>query len=287
MAFMNKNRYVRGMSKRPLKVRVLLAMPLLSALVWALAGAAQTNPFFAPLKAGQLTGMKVENMDGQQIGTIHNLILDTRTGELKYAVIGSGGFLGMRPTLRLAPSQVMTAATAKRDTLAVSVATPRWKFAPTFKPSKLSSLAQSGSAREIADYFGQPTAGAHPLTVTGSENGERTNAAQPNLRFATDIIGSRVVNQKQEKVGEVLDLLVSFGHPRPSFAIISSSKLTWWAHEYAVPLSALKSTDQNRKLLLNADASALQQAPMFTEQAWEAGATNNSERVYRYLKSVQ
>lgn len=285
MAIMKPNGYVISMSKRPVKVRVLLAVPLLLTLLWALAGAAQTNPFFTPLKAEQLTGMKVEDTDGEQIGTVRNLILDTRTGELKYAVIGSGGFFGIRPTLRLAPSQVMSAATAKRATLAINATGDRWNQAPVFKPSRLSSLVQSGSAREIAAYFGQTPRRNHPLTVTGSETGEKTNIPPPDLKLASEIIGSRVVNQKQMRVGEVSDLLVSFRQRRPAFAIISSSRLTWRAHEYAVPLADLKSTGGSHRLLLNVAASALQAAPVFNEQAWEAGT--NSQRVYRYLKSEQ
>lgn len=285
---MTPNCYVKVMSKRPLKVRILLATPFLLALVWALAGAAQTNPFFAPLRAGQLTGMKVEDTDGEKIGTIRNLILDTRTGELRYAVIGSGGFLGINPTLKLAPSQIMTAATAKRATLAINATGRRWRNAPAFKPSKLSALAESGSTREIAAYFDEPSERTtHSLSGTGSETGGRTNAAQPNFRFASDIIGSRVVNQRQERVGEVLDLLVGFGQPRPAFAIISSSRLAWRAHQYAVPLRELNATSEARKLLLNVEATALQQAPVFNQEAWESGATNNSQPVYRYLKNGQ
>lgn len=288
MASRKANSYVLIMSKRPLKVRALLAIPLVLTLIWALSGAAQTNPFFAPLKAGKLTGLKVEDTDGVVVGTIRNLILDTRTGELKYAVIGSGGFLGVNATLRLAPAQIMTAGTAKRGIVAIDTTLDRWRRAPIFKRSELSSLVQSGGAREIAAYFAQrPGRAGRRLSVTGRETPDQTNAPEPILKFASDIVSSRVVNQRQQKMGEILDLLVSFEEPRRSFAIVSSSRLSWRAHEYAVPLRSLEATGENHKLLLDADASALTEAPVFNQRAWESGGTNNSGRIYRYFKNAQ
>jgi sporulation protein YlmC with PRC-barrel domain len=276
------------MSKRPLTVKILFALPLVVTLAWALLGAAQTNPFSTPLKAGQLFGMKVENSDGQKIGTLRNLIVDTRGGELKYAVIGSGGFFGVRSTLKLAPAQIMSAGTTKRDTLAVFVTGGQWRLAPAFKASNLTSLADPARAREITRYFASTSANAsdnskYLLSTTG-RGGERANVPPAELKFASDLIGQRVVNQKQEKIGEVIDLLVSFGRPRPAFAIISTGRFLRRDQEYAVPLKALNPTDSSRKLMLNADAATLQQAPLFNQQAWESRGTNGEAWIYRYSK---
>ena len=271
-------------------MKILFALPLASVLAWALIGAAQTNPFFAPLRAEQLTGMKVEDIDGQKIGTVHNLVLDTRSGELKYVVIASGGFLGMHPTLKLAPARIMSAGTTKRETLAIFITTGQWNAAPVFKPSSLASLADPERAREISLHFrpagGPPTnASAHPLAETGSDHAQ-TNAPRPQLKFANDIIGKHIVNEKQEKVGEILDLLVGFGSPHPAFAIIGSGRLFRRGREYAVPLSAMKPTGRENRWLLETDDLQLQQAPPFSEKAWNAAATEGPSHIYRYLKTA-
>jgi sporulation protein YlmC with PRC-barrel domain len=279
------------MSKRPLSVKIVFALPLVVTLAWALLGAAQTNPFFEPLRAGQLMGMKVEDTDGQKIGTIRNLVLDTRTGNLKYAVIGSGGILGVHASLKLAPAQVLSAATAKRATLAIFATTERWKHAPVFKSSNLASFANPDRAQEISQYFEpSPTqasrAANNALSTTGHTSGQEAEGPPPVLRFASDLIGTRVVNQNQEKVGEILDLLVSFGRPRPAYAILSGGRFLRREQKYAVPLSALRPTDEGGKLQLNTDAGSLQQAPPFTRKIWDSRDTNRVDRIYRYSKTT-
>ena len=278
--------------KRPFTVKLLFAMPLAAALLWTLFASAQTNPFYAPLKAGQLTGMKVEDTDGGKVGTVRNLVLDLRDGELKYVVIGSGGFLGVRATLKVAPAQVMSATTTKRQTLAVNVSTPQWNHAPAFKSANLAALADPRQAREILSYFRQPRSSAlgethHSLSTTGNDLGQQTNAPEADLKFASDLIGMHVVNEKQEKIGEVSDLLVRLGPPRPAFVILSSGRLFHRGHEFAVPLSALSRSRSESRLTLNADDARLQQAPIFNQQAWESGGTNGANQVYLYSKAEE
>jgi sporulation protein YlmC with PRC-barrel domain len=277
------------MLKRPATVKILFALPLTSTLVWALLGAAQTNPFTL-LKAGQLTGMKVEDSDGQKIGTIRNLILDTHSGELKYVVIGSGGFWGVHATLKLAPSQMMSADTTKRDTLAMHATHRRWNHAPVFKASNLASLAEPENAREISRYFelsaarGPNTVG-RALSSTGNDTG--TNMPQVELKFASDLMGRRVVNKKEEKIGELSDLIVSFGRGRSVFAIVSTGKVFHHGHQYAVPLNSLIRKSGETKLTLDADAAALEQAPPFDQQNLQAASTNDASRIYNYSKSEE
>jgi sporulation protein YlmC with PRC-barrel domain len=281
MAKLHQIRHVKPMLKRLSAVKVLCL--LAAALISAPAAWAQTNAISLPLKARQLTGLKVENSDGQRVGTVRNLVVDIKTGRLRYVVIASGGFLGVRSTLKLAPAWAMSNATAKRGVLAVSATATQWSHAPVFKWSSLASLGEPNRAREIALDFQRASIGAfnaptNSLTTTGRE--AATNSPAPELRFASDVIGLRVVNQKQEKIGEVTDLLVSFGAPRPSFAIISSGRLFHREHEYAVPLRGLRSSGDDGKLVLNADAAALQQAAPFNQQAWDARGRNDG--IYRY-----
>jgi sporulation protein YlmC with PRC-barrel domain len=283
------NCYGMAMSRRPVTVKILFALPLVVTLAWAVLGAAQTNPFSMPIKAAQSFGMRVEDSDGQKVGTLRNLIVDTRSGELKYAVIGSGGIFGVHSTLRLAPTAIMSAGTAKRETLAVFVNNAQWKNAPIFKPASLASLADPKRAREISRYFepSPPTAASaakHSLSTTGHETGEQTNTPRAEFKFASDLTGLRVVNSKQEKIGEVIDLLVSFGRPRGALAIISTTRFMRRDHEFAVPLKALSPTDDSRKLLLDVDTATLQQAPVFNQQVWESPSTNGGARIYRYSK---
>ena len=272
--------YDASMLKRHAVAVILLVALLTGALLSAIAAPASTNNISPPLRARQLNGMKVEDSDGQKAGTVRNLVLDMNTGNLRYAVIGYGGFLGVRATLKLAPPQVMSAATTKSETLAINVTTPQWRNAPAFKYSRLAALEEPDHAGEIARYFRTSTntikTVADSLSKTGRDSA--ANAQPGQLKFASDVMGMRVVNQKQEKMGEVTDVLVSFGEPRPAFVIISSSRILHHDQRYAVPLKALTFSD--KKLIWDVNAGTLQSAPRFDQAAWNS--RGQSGQVYRY-----
>lgn len=270
-------RYFGSMLSSCREMKTLLMLIALS-MIGAPFVRAQAGHFSPPLRAEQLMGLKVEDTDGQRIGSVRNLILDARTGGLKYAVIASGGFLGVRSTLRLAPAQIISAATTKRQTLAINATMHEWLNAPAFKSSQLASLSEPDQAREIASFF----AASRSLSQTSSD--EQTNTQPQTLKFASDFIGQRVVNPKQQRIGEVLDLLISFGRPHPAFAIISTGKFFREGHHYyVIPLSAL-TKDNPRKLRANVDSSALETAPPFTEQVWNMPNLSDSLAIYRYSR---
>lgn len=253
---------------------------MLGVLVGPLAATAQTN-VPAPLRARQLIGMKVEDSDGKAAGTIRNLVLDMNTGKLRYAVIGTGGFFGVNATLKLAPAQVMSAATTKRDTLAIRTTTTHWRSAPVFQYSELAEIAEPHREAEISHYFQASTARTPNGMGNSLRKTGRDSHAQPaELRFASDLTGKKVLNGKQEKIGEVLDLLVSFGEPHPVFVVLSTGRLFHREHQYAVPLGAFKRSDG--KLVLDADAATLQHAPPFDEAAWKSGGTNSLHSIFQY-----
>jgi sporulation protein YlmC with PRC-barrel domain len=270
------------MLKRSAAIQKLLSAFFAAVMILTLAAAAQTNNVSPPLRARQLNGMKVEDSDGHKAGTVRNLVLNLNNGNLRYVVIGSGGYLGMRATSRLAPVEIMSAATAKDETLAINATTPQWRQAPPFKYSNLSALADRERAGEIARYFriSKTNSTGKQTAVSLSKTGREPSPA-PRLEFASDIMGMHVVNQKREKMGEVVDLLVSFGEPRPAFVIISSGRLFHHDHQYAVPLNTLTLSDN--KLLWNVDAAALPNAPEFDLGAWTSRGRNISPQVYRYL----
>lgn len=269
--------------------RVKILFQLLGALIvfGTPAARAQTNHFSPPLKAAQLMGVKVEDSDGQKIGAIRNLIIDTRSGQLRYAVIGAGGFLGIRSTLKLAPVRVMSAATIKRETVAINTTLDHWNRAPAFKSTQLAALGEPDRAREIAAYFDQrdirfANPASPTLSATGG-TGEQNEFQPARLKFASELMGKRVVDRQQQPIGEVLDLLVGFGQPRPAFAIISAGKFFRRGQQYAVPLTTLRHNSDG-KLVLDATPADLLHAPPFDQAAWDRSSRESEPAIYTYSK---
>lgn len=43
----------------------------------------------------QVQGIKVYGRDGDKLGTVHNLTIDRRSGQVAYVIVSTGGFLGL------------------------------------------------------------------------------------------------------------------------------------------------------------------------------------------------
>ncbi|CAN7742485.1 PRC-barrel domain-containing protein [Paraburkholderia terricola] len=60
------------------------------------------------MAASTLDGNKVMSSDGEYIGKISDIMLDVRGGRIAYAVLSSGGFLGVGDTLHAIPWNALT-----------------------------------------------------------------------------------------------------------------------------------------------------------------------------------
>jgi sporulation protein YlmC with PRC-barrel domain len=66
------------------------------------------------LTATSIIGDKVENPQGEDLGTIDNLMINIRTGRVEYAVIEYGAFLGMGGKLFAIPFDELRVMPGKR-----------------------------------------------------------------------------------------------------------------------------------------------------------------------------
>lgn len=53
-------------------------------------------------------GAQVLGREGQPLGDIHDFLVDEHSGQLAFAVVSTGGFLGIGDTLRLIPAAAIT-----------------------------------------------------------------------------------------------------------------------------------------------------------------------------------
>src|SRR4051812_44748113 len=65
------------------------------------------------LTASSIIGDKVENPEGDDLGTIDNLMINVRTGRIEYAVLEYGSFLGLGGKLFAIPFHELTVAQGK------------------------------------------------------------------------------------------------------------------------------------------------------------------------------
>jgi len=66
-------------------------------------GAADNKTSATTIRASQLTGMNIVNSAGDDVGEVHDIVLDGQTGRVRYLAVTYGGFLGIGDKLFAVP----------------------------------------------------------------------------------------------------------------------------------------------------------------------------------------
>lgn len=106
----------------------------------------------ALLSATSIIGDEVCNLEEEKLGTIEDIMLDLSTGRIRYAVLSSGGFLGMGDRLFAIPWQALHLdSDNKRFTLDIDV--DRLKKAPGFDKNQWPDMADATWNSSVETYF--------------------------------------------------------------------------------------------------------------------------------------
>jgi sporulation protein YlmC with PRC-barrel domain len=103
--------------------------------------------------ASTLIGDRVRNKKEEELGEIKEIMLDTRTGEVSYAVLSFGGFLGLRDKLFAVPWDALTLDPENKGFL-LNVEKTRLQDAPGFDKSKWPDMSDPSWAKQIRTYYG-------------------------------------------------------------------------------------------------------------------------------------
>jgi sporulation protein YlmC with PRC-barrel domain len=106
----------------------------------------------ALLSATTIAGDEVCNMQDEKLGTIQDIMLDTTEGKIRYAVLSSGGFLGMGDRLFAVPWNALRLdKDNKRFILDADV--ERVKNAPGFDKDKWPNMADATWTSSVDSYY--------------------------------------------------------------------------------------------------------------------------------------
>src|SRR6476620_614191 len=110
------------------------------------------------LKASHLIGMKVQGTDGKKLGDIKDLVVDPADGDIDYAVLDFGGFLGIGDKYFAVPWEALQW-TADRKAIVLDVSKKDLKQAPGFDKNNWPDLGSEEQALIIYEYYGMPLPG--------------------------------------------------------------------------------------------------------------------------------
>lgn len=116
--------------------------------------------------------------------------------------------------------------------------------------------------RTAADWPGDPAR----YQISGDHTGSVSAANK-----ASSLIGMDVRNAQDERLGEIKDLVVDLNSGKISYAVLSVGGFLGIGDKYiAVPPSAFSFSDDQDRLVLNADKAKIENAPSFAKNNWPA-----------------
>jgi len=121
-------------------------------------------------KSSTLVGMKVKNSLNETVGSIDDLVIDPQHGNIRYAALAVGGFLGIGDKLFAVPWESLTLKVDEKDTFFfLDADKEKLKNAPGFAKDRWPDFGNPKFGEEIDRYYGVHRVARQP--------GDRTNPA--------------------------------------------------------------------------------------------------------------
>ena len=103
--------------------------------------------------AASLVGDKVVNLKGENLGKVEEIMINIDSGEVAYAVLSFGGFLGMGDKLFAIPWEALTL-DEDNKWFALNVSQDKLEKAPGFDKNHWPDMADTRWSNEINQYYG-------------------------------------------------------------------------------------------------------------------------------------
>lgn len=104
------------------------------------------------LSASSLTGNKVRNSQGEDLGKVEDFMLDTSTGEVSYAVLSFGGVMGIGDKLFAVPLQALRTDTERHEFI-LDESKERLESAPGFDKDHWPETGDDEWRHEVKSYY--------------------------------------------------------------------------------------------------------------------------------------
>lgn len=207
------------------------------------------------VRASKIIGKNVENAQGENLGEIKDLIVDLGNQRVHYAILASGGFLGLGDKLFAYPISSFKSQ-ADSDKLVLNIDKDRLKNAPGFDKDKWPDWNDTRYRGEVDRYFKTDTAKAVPRSA--------------RMVRATELIGKNVNDRNGKNAGEIDDVVVSMNSGRVPYAVLDFDK-AWSPDDKLVPMPLTAftfPTDKKKDIVLNLARNQIDMKKGFDDDHW-------------------
>jgi sporulation protein YlmC with PRC-barrel domain len=215
-----------------------------------------------PTMASDLIGLGVRNAEGENLGEIEELVVDSANGDIHYAVIGAGGFLGLGEKLILVPFAALNIDPLVQEVdqlVHLNIDQQVLTDAPNF--DDLPDLTAADWDADIRSYWQDKV---EVLPVTGPE-GQPVRAIR--ISDPTDI---NIQNVNGEDIGDIENMILDLDAGRISYIILATGGvLDLGECLLPVPWGALQTSAEEEGLLAGTTSATpiVEETPTVGEEA--------------------
>ena len=105
------------------------------------------------IASDKVEGTAVYNRQREHMGTVKNFMVNKRSGQVAYAVMSFGGFLGMGESYHPLPWKVLTYDTGMGGYV-VDLTRQQLEGAPSYTSSDMPDWSAPTYGRHVSDYYG-------------------------------------------------------------------------------------------------------------------------------------
>jgi sporulation protein YlmC with PRC-barrel domain len=105
------------------------------------------------ISADKVKGTSVYNGAGDNLGSIHDVMIDKRSGHVAYAVLSFGGFLGIGEKYHPLPWNVLSYDEDKGG-YNIDLSADQLRAAPSYSGDELTRFGGSADEDRVATYYG-------------------------------------------------------------------------------------------------------------------------------------
>jgi hypothetical protein len=107
------------------------------------------------ISSDKVDGTDVYNRSGDYLGTVHDVMIDKRTGHVEYAIMSFGGFLGIGESYHPLPWRMLTYDTVMGGYV-VDIDRAQLDAAPRYNSTTMPDWSDRGYRSRIDEYWVPP-----------------------------------------------------------------------------------------------------------------------------------
>jgi sporulation protein YlmC with PRC-barrel domain len=238
-------------------------------------------------RATEINGMKVRNSANKDLGTIKDTVIDLRSGEIGYAALSYGGFLGLGDKIFPVPWDALQHRHDVNDAdpyFVLDIDEATLKRSTGFEDSKWPNFSDRQFTNKIDTFyekFRKPRSDVSVTTpraevkvaVDTKTSAARDPAKERVMLRSSAIMGMVVKNEAQKDLGKVNDLVIEIHRGKIRYAALSYGGFLGLGDKlFAVPWKAFEFrhdiSEKEFSLVLNIDEARLRKATGFDNDKW-------------------